>query len=115
MYDKTIKDILNINDISQVRSHNNYVYNKLKIIGNKKGLDINQGFINRLKHRIYSCYVDSDFLLHKFMNHRVSFREDIYEKCILCKDANNGFKHVVNECKCLEEERKELINKLQYS
>ena len=35
-------------------------------------------------------------------------------KCILCKDANNGFEHVVNECKCLEEERKELINKLQY-
>ena len=56
----------------------------------------------------------SDFLLLKFMCHRGSFREDIYEKCILCKDANNGFEHVVNECKCLEEERKELINKLQY-
>ena len=58
--------------------------------------------------------VDSDFLLLKFMCHRGSFREDIYEKCILCKDANNGIKHVVNECKCLKEERKELINKLQY-
>ena len=114
MYDETIKKILNLNDISQVRPHNNYVYNKLKIIGNKEGLDINQGFINRLKHRIYSWYVDSDFLLLKFMCHRGSFREDIYEKCILCKDANNGFIHVVNECKCLEEERKELINKLQY-
>ena len=32
----------------QVRPHNNYVYNKLKIIGNKEGLDINQRFINRL-------------------------------------------------------------------
>jgi hypothetical protein len=114
MYDETIKKILNLNDISQVRPHNNYVYNKLKIIGNKEGLDINQGFINRLKHRIYSWYVDSDFLLLKFMCHRGSFREDIYEKCILCKDANNGFEHVVNECKCLEDERKELINKLQY-
>ena len=114
MYDETIKKILNLNDISQVRPHNNYVYNKLRIIGNKEGLDINQGFINRLKHRIYSWYVDSDFLLLKFMCHRGSFREDIYEKCILCKDANNGFIHVVNECKCLEEERKELINKLQY-
>ena len=114
MYDETIKKILNLNDISQVRPHNNYVYNKLKIIGNKEGLVINQGFINRLKHRIYSWYVDSDFLLLKFMCHRGSFREDIYEKCILCKDANNGFEHVVNECKCLEEERKELINKLQY-
>ena len=53
-----------------VRPHNNYIYNKLKIIGNKEGLDINQGFINRLKHRIYSWYVDSDFLLLKFMCHR---------------------------------------------
>ena len=114
MYDETIKKILNLNDISMVRPHNNYIYNKLKTIGNKEGLDINQGFINRLKHRIYSWYVDSDFLLLKFMCHRGSFREDIYEKCILCKDANNGIKHVVNECKCLKEERKELINKLQY-
>ena len=82
-----------------------YLYNKLKIIGNKEGLVINQGFINRLKHRIKSWYVDSDFLLLKFMCHW-SFREDIYKKCILCKDANNGFKHVVNECKCLKEKRK---------
>ena len=36
------------------------------------------------------------------------------EKCILCKDSNNGIKHVVNECKWLKEERKELIIKLQY-
>ena len=78
---------------SNFLTHNNYVYNKLKIIGNKEGLDINQGFINRLKHRIYSWYVDSEFLLLKFMCHRGSFREDIYEKCILCKYANNGFKH----------------------
>ena len=63
MYDETIKKILNINDISMVRTHYNYIYNKLKSIGNKEGLDINQGFINRLKHRIYSWYVDSDFLL----------------------------------------------------
>ena len=80
MYDETIKKILNLNDISLVRPHNNYIYNKLKTIGNKEGLDINQGFINRLKHRIYSWYVDSDFLLLKFMCHRGSFREDIYEK-----------------------------------
>jgi hypothetical protein len=37
MYDETIKKILNLNDISQVRPHNNYVYNKLKSIGNKEG------------------------------------------------------------------------------
>ena len=97
-----------------VRTHYNYIYNKLKSIGNKEGLDINQGFINRLKHRIYSWYVDSDFLLLKFMCHRGSFREDIYKKCILCKDANNGIIHVVNECECLKEERKELLTKLQY-
>ena len=87
MYDETIKKILNLNDISQVRPHNNYVYNKLRIIGNKEGLDINQGFINRLKHRIYSWYVDSDFLLLKFMCHRGSFREDIYEKCIYMRNV----------------------------
>ena len=40
--------------------------------------------------------------------------EKIYEKCIHCKDANNGIKHVVNECKCLKEERKVLITKIQY-
>ena len=77
-------------------------------------LNINQGFINRLKHRIYSWYVDSDFLLLKFMCHRGSFREDICEKCILCKDANDEIEHVVNECEYLKEERKELITKLQY-
>ncbi len=43
----------------------------------KKKLNINQGFISRLKHRIYNWYVDSDFILLKFMCHRGSFREDI--------------------------------------
>ena len=97
-----------------VRPTYNYIYNNLKIIGEKEGLDINQGFIKRLKHTIYSWYVDSDFLLLKFMCHRGSFREDINKKCILCKKADNGLKHVVNECECLKEERKELINKFQY-
>ena len=94
MYDKTIKDILNINDISQVRTNYNYLYNNLKTLGEKEDLNINQGFISRLKHRIYSWYVDSDFILLKFMCHRGSFREDINEKCILCKNADNGIKHV---------------------
>ena len=48
------------------------------------------------------------------MCQRGSSREDVCEKCILCKDSNNGIKHVVNECKWLKEERKELIIKLQY-
>ena len=67
MYDKTIKDILNINDISQVRTNYNYLYNNLRTLGQKEELNINQGFISRLKHRIYSWYVDSDFILIKFM------------------------------------------------
>ena len=79
MYDKTIKDILNINDIPKVRTNYNYLYNNLKILGEKEKLNINQGFISRLKHRIYSWYLDSDFILLKFMCHRGSFREDIHE------------------------------------
>ena len=46
------------------------------------------------------------------MCHRGSFREDINEKCILCKDADNGIKHVINECENLREERNELLTEL---
>ena len=67
MYDESIKEILNINDISQVRTSYNYLYNNLRDIGTKEELNINQGFISRLKHRIYSWYVNSDFKLLKFM------------------------------------------------
>ena len=90
----------------------NYLYNKLKLLGTKEGLNINQGFIPRLKHRIYSWYVNSDFILLKFMCHRGSFREDIYKKCVLCKDADNGLEHVVNECAKLKNERKQLLKDL---
>ena len=31
------------------------------------------------------------------MCHKGSFREDINEKCILYKNADNGIKHVINE------------------
>ena len=54
LYDKSIKDILDINNISSVRIRYNYLYYKLKLLGTKEGLNINQGFIPRLKHRIYS-------------------------------------------------------------
>ena len=64
MYDKTIKEILNINDISQVRTNYNYLYNNLRTLGQKEELNINQGFISRLKHRIYSWYVDSDYIVY---------------------------------------------------
>ena len=87
MYDKTIKDILNINDIPKVMTNYNYLYTNLKTLGEKEKLNINQGFISRLKHRIYSWYVDSDFILLKLMCHRGAFREDINKKCILCNDV----------------------------
>ena len=46
------------------------------------------------------------------MCHRGAFREDINEKCILCKDADNGIKHVINECENLREERNKLLTEL---
>ena len=46
------------------------------------------------------------------MCHRGSFREDIYKKCVLCKDADNGLKHVVNECSKLKNERIQLLKDL---
>ena len=49
------------------------------------------------KIRRYSWYVDSNFLLFKFIYHRQCFREDIFEKCISCKKENNDIKHVINE------------------
>ena len=67
MYDESIKEILNINAILKVRTSYNYLYNYLRNIGAKEELNINQGFIAKLKHRIYSWYVNSDFKLLKFM------------------------------------------------
>ena len=46
------------------------------------------------------------------MCHRVFFREDIFEKCILCKKENNDIKYVINEYIKLEELRDKLINEL---
>ena len=36
LYDETIKKVLNIDDISKVRTSDNYLYNKLKYIVKKK-------------------------------------------------------------------------------
>ena len=38
----------------QVRTGYNYLYNNLKTLGKNEELNINQGFISKLKHRIYS-------------------------------------------------------------
>ena len=47
------------------------------------------------------------------MCHRGCFREDIFEKCVLCKKENNGIKHVVNECIELKDLRDKLKNELK--
>ena len=39
-----------------------FITQKLKYLGEKEGYIINNQFINRLKNRIYSWYVDIDFL-----------------------------------------------------
>ena len=46
------------------------------------------------------------------MFHRGCFREDIFEKCILCKKENNGIKYIINEFIELKELRDKLINEL---
>ena len=47
MCDKTIEDILNINDISQVRINYNYLYNNLQILD----WNINQELISKLQQK----------------------------------------------------------------
>ena len=98
MYDTKIKQLINTNVILSSINYKRFITQKLKYLGEKEGYIINYQFNNRLKYTIYSWYVDSDFLLLKFMCHRGCFREDIFEICILCKKENNGIKHVVNEC-----------------
>ena len=71
----------NFCDISAINKR--YIIKKLKDLGEKEGYNINDKFINRLKDRIYSWYVDSDFLFLKFMCHK-GFLEKIYiRKCII--------------------------------
>ena len=89
-----------------------FITQKLKFWGEKEGYIINDKFNNRLKNKIYSWYVDSDFLLLKFMCHRECFGEDIFKKCILCKKENNNIKHLINECIELKELRDKLINEI---
>ena len=55
-------------------------------------------FIKRLNERIYNWYVDGDHLLLRFILGRGAFRNDINDKCILCKNSDNSQEHVVNEC-----------------
>ena len=111
MYDKNIKYI-RCKYIPSSVFYKRFITQKLKYLGEKEGYIINDQFNIRLKNRIYSWYVDSDFLLLKFMCQRGCFREDIFEKCVLCKKEKNGIKHVVNECIELKDLRDKLTNDL---
>ena len=55
-----------------MRNYQMFILNDLllknKILREKEGSIIYTKFINRLKNRIYSWYVDSEFLLFKFMS-----------------------------------------------
>ena len=46
LYDKVIIEILNINDISAAKVGHNYLYNKLKILGEEKGYKINEIYLD---------------------------------------------------------------------
>jgi len=62
-----------------------FITQKLKNLGEKEWYIINKQVINILKNRIYSLYVDSDFLLLKFMCHNGFFREDIFKNVYYIK------------------------------
>ena len=49
MYDKIIKEVLNINNISSSVYCKRFITQKLKYLGEKKGYIINNQFNNRLK------------------------------------------------------------------
>ncbi len=68
--------------MKKIAYNNRYIIKILEELWEKKGYNINFKFKNRLKDKIYSRYVDSDFFLLKFMCHRGCFRENIFKKCI---------------------------------
>ena len=112
-YENTFNEKLNIyddvieNTIGNIKG--DIIYNNLKNIGNEYNYDINKDFRRRLNKRIYSWYVDGDFLLLRYMCHRGAFRNDIFEKCVLCKTEDNGIEHATNNCIKLKKEREEII------
>ena len=77
-----------------------------------QNITININFINRLHNRIYNWYVDGDHLLLRFILGRGAFRNDINDKCILCKNSDNSQEHVVNECAKTKKLRAKLIKEL---
>ena len=61
MYDKKIKQILNIKDIPSSTFNKKFIVKRLKELGEREGYKINDEFTNRLKDRINSWYVDGNF------------------------------------------------------
>ena len=61
---------------------------------------------------IYNWYVDGDHLLLRFILGRGAFRNDINDKCILCKIHENSQEHVINDCTITEKLRLKLIKEL---
>ena len=76
-YENTLNEKLNIydkvieNTIGNIKG--DIIYNNLKNISNEFNYDINKDFRRRLNKRIYSWYVDGDFLLLRYMCHSRSF------------------------------------------
>ena len=66
----------------------------------------------RLLYRIYNWYIDGDHLLLRFILGRGAFRNDINDKCILCKNCDNSQEHVINDCAKTEKLRKKLTKEL---
>ena len=89
---------------------NNNVIDNLNVI--EKNIVINNDFIKRLNYRIYNWYVDGDHLLLRFILGRGAFRNDINDKCILCKIHENSQEHVINDCTITEKLRLKLIKEL---
>ena len=73
---------------------------------------MHEDFRKRLYNRIYSWYVDGDFLLLRFMCNRGTFREGINKICLLCEKDNNGIEQIINKYEKLEKERNKLIVEL---
>ena len=65
-----------------------------------------------MHNRIYNWYVDGVHLLLRFILGRSAFRNDINDKCILCKDSNNSQEHIVNECAKTKKLRAKLTKEL---
>ena len=86
------------------------IIDNLNEIGENIAININ--FIKRLNDRIYNWYVDGDHLLLRFILSRGAFRNDVNDKCILCKNSDNSQEHVINECAKTENLRAKLIKEL---